>query len=150
MNRGLERRKLRLVLLLTGVFLVVEVGGGLLANSLALLADAGHMFTDVAALGLSLFAMTLALKPPSATKTYGYVRMEILAALVNGATLLVIAVFIFREAWDRVRAPEPVDGPGSARRRRRGAGRERRRRAVTSQPRPRQPQPPGRLSPHPR
>ena len=110
-NRGVERRKLRLVLLLTGVFLVVEVVGGLLANSLALLADAGHMFTDVAALGLSLFAMTLALKPPSATKTYGYVRMEILAALVNGATLLVIAVFIFMEAWDRVRAPEPVDGP---------------------------------------
>ena len=84
---------MRWVLGITATFLIVEVVGGYLANSLALLADAGHMFTDVGALALSLVAMHMAQRPPSPTKTYGYVRLEILAALVNGATLLVIARF---------------------------------------------------------
>jgi cobalt-zinc-cadmium efflux system protein len=104
-------RRLRFVLALTAAFMVAEVVGGLLANSLALLADAGHMLTDVAALALSLWAMRLARRPPSMDKTYGYVRLEILAALVNGAALLVISGMIAWEAWRRVRAPEPVDGP---------------------------------------
>jgi cobalt-zinc-cadmium efflux system protein len=91
--------------------MVAEVAGGLLANSLALLADAGHMFTDVAAIALSLFAMRMARRPPSLEKTYGYVRLEILAALVNGATLLVIAGFICWEAWRRLSEPVVVDGP---------------------------------------
>lgn len=98
------------VLAITALFMVAEVGGGLLSNSLALLADAGHMFTDVAALGLSVFAMRLARKPPTTTRTFGYVRLEILAALVNGAALLVISGFIFLEAWERLRQPVVIDG----------------------------------------
>jgi len=99
------------VLWITAAFMAVEVVGGLFSNSLALLADAGHMFTDVGALALSLVAMHLAQRPPSPTKTYGYVRLEILAALINGAALLVIALFILKEAWVRFRTPPEVDGP---------------------------------------
>jgi cobalt-zinc-cadmium efflux system protein len=102
---------MRWVLGITAAFMVAEVVGGILSNSLALLADAGHMFTDVGALGLSLVAMRLAQRPPSPTKTYGYVRLEILAALINGAALLFISVFILKEAWGRFRAPPEVDGP---------------------------------------
>jgi cobalt-zinc-cadmium efflux system protein len=91
-------------------FMVAEVVGGVLSNSLALLADAGHMFTDVGALALSLVAMRLAQRPPSPTKTYGYVRLEILAALVNGAALLFIALLILKEAWDRFGTPPEVEG----------------------------------------
>lgn len=109
--RGAERRRLVQVLAITGLFMVAEVVGGLLSGSLALLADAGHMFTDAGALALSLLAMRMAQRPPSPEKTYGYVRLEILAALANGATLLAIAVFIVLEAWDRLYDPVPVDGP---------------------------------------
>ena len=80
----------------------VEVVGGIFANSLALLADAGHMLTDVAALALSLWAIKLARRPASTGKTYGYVRLEILAALVNGAALLGMSGFIAWEAWRRI------------------------------------------------
>ncbi len=110
-DRRAQRKRMRLVLGITAAFMVAEVVGGLLSNSLALLADAGHMLTDVGALGLSLFAMRLAQRPPSPTKTYGYVRLEILAALINGAALLFIALVILREAWERFRAPPEVDGP---------------------------------------
>ena len=110
-RRSAQRRRLTWVLAITALFMLVEVVGGVLANSLALLADAGHMFTDVAAIGLSLFATRMARRPPSLEKTYGYVRLEILAALVNGATLLVIAGFICWEAWRRLNAPVAVDGP---------------------------------------
>jgi cobalt-zinc-cadmium efflux system protein len=89
--------------------MVAEVVGGVLSNSLALLADAGHMFTDVAALALSLFAIHIARRAPSPEKTYGYVRMEILAALVNGAALLAIAGVIVWEAWQRVGEAVVVD-----------------------------------------
>jgi cobalt-zinc-cadmium efflux system protein len=99
------------VLAITALFMLAEVVGGVLANSLALLADAGHMFTDVGALALSLFAMRMAKRPPSLEKTYGYVRLEILAALVNGAALLLISLFITWEAWKRLNAPVEVDGP---------------------------------------
>ena len=110
-GRKAQRKRMRWVLGLTAGFMAAEVVGGILANSLALLADAGHMFTDVGALALSLVAMRLAQKPPSPTKTYGYVRLEILAALINGAALLVIAVFILLEAWERAQTPPEVDGP---------------------------------------
>jgi cobalt-zinc-cadmium efflux system protein len=102
---------MRWVLWITAGFMVAEVVGGVLSNSLALLADAGHMFTDVGALALSLVAMRLAQRPPSPTKTYGYVRLEILAALINGAALLLIAGVILKEAWGRFRSPPEVDGP---------------------------------------
>ena len=102
--------RLLLVLAVTGTFMIAEVIGGVLANSLALLADAGHMLTDVAALALSLFAMRLARRPPTPKRTFGYVRLEILAALVNGATLLVISGLIIVEAWERLWVPAEVDG----------------------------------------
>lgn len=98
------------MLVLTAIFMIAEVVGGIVSNSLALLADAGHMFTDVAALGLSVFAMHLARRPPTTRRTYGYARLEILAALLNGATLLVISGLILREAWERVHEPLVIDG----------------------------------------
>jgi len=101
-------RRLRAALAVTAVFLVVEVVGGLLANSLALLADAGHMLTDVAALTLSLFVAWFSRQPASPQKTYGYLRWEVLAAFLNGATLLLISVWIVWEAVVRLRAPEPL------------------------------------------
>ena len=101
---------LRIALTITAIFLVVEVIGGFLANSIALLADAGHMLTDVAALGLALFVAWFSKQPGSPQKTYGYLRWEILAALVNGATLLLISAGILIEAVMRLRQPEPVGG----------------------------------------
>lgn len=109
-ERGAEGSRLKWVLGITGAFMLAEVVGGWLSGSLALLADAGHMFTDAGALALSLFAMRVAERPASPTRTYGYVRLEVLAALVNGATLLVIAGLIVVEAWDRIRDPVDVDG----------------------------------------
>ena len=109
-SRHKEVGRLKWVLTITLVFMVAEIVGGFFSRSLALLADAGHMFTDVAALSLSLFAMRLAQRPPSKTKTFGYVRLEILAALINGATLLVIAGFILVEAWQRLRSPVEING----------------------------------------
>ena len=97
-------------LVLVLVYMVAEVIGGLLTNSLALLADAGHMLSDAGSLGLALFAMWVARKPRSAGKTFGYHRTEILAALANGLTLVVVAVFIVIEAWERFESPQPVDG----------------------------------------
>jgi cobalt-zinc-cadmium efflux system protein len=110
-DRKAQRRRMRWVLGITAGFMVAEVVGGVLSNSLALLADAGHMFTDVGALALSLVAMRLAQRPPSPTKTYGYVRLEILAALANGAALLFIALLILKEAWERFGTPPDVEGP---------------------------------------
>ena len=101
-------RRLRIALVLTGVFLVAEVVGGLLSNSLALLADAGHMLTDVAALGLSLFVAWFVRHPVTPQKSYGYLRWEILAAFLNGGTLLLISAWIVFEALLRIRSPEPV------------------------------------------
>lgn len=109
-ERKTQRGRLRIVLVITALFMVAEVVGGIVSNSLALLADAGHMLTDVAALALALFAMHLAQRPPDSTRTYGYVRLEILAALINGAALLVIAVFICWEAYQRVISPPEVRG----------------------------------------
>ena len=90
--------------------MVLEIVGGLLANSLALLADAGHMFSDAAALGLSLGAVVLAQRPATSQRTYGFHRAEILAALTNGAALLVLSALIAREAWERLSEPPEVKG----------------------------------------
>lgn len=95
---------------LTAFILVVEAVGGWMSNSLALLADAGHVLTDAGALGLSLFVAWLAKQPGSSAKTFGYLRWEILAALINGATLLGISLWIVIEAVIRFRHPEPVVG----------------------------------------
>ena len=110
-ERSSETRRLTWVLVATAAFMVAEVVGGVLSGSLALLADAGHMFTDAGSLALSLFAMRLALRPPSLRRTYGYVRVEMLAALVNGSTLLVIAGVIVFEAWQRFQSPVEIDAP---------------------------------------
>ena len=108
-TRG-NRRRLALALALTATYMLAEIIGGLAANSLALLADAGHMFSDAAALGLSLVAVMLAQRPATAQRTYGYHRAEILAALTNGAALLALAVLIAREAWERLAEPPEVRG----------------------------------------
>jgi cobalt-zinc-cadmium efflux system protein len=88
---------------------VAEVVGGVLSGSLALLADAGHMLTDIVALGLALVAAWSARRPPDPARTYGYQRAEILAAMFNGIALIVMAVFICVEAFDRFREPQAVD-----------------------------------------
>jgi cobalt-zinc-cadmium efflux system protein len=91
-------------------YMIAEVVGGLMTNSLALLADAGHMLSDAAALGLSLFALSIAERPPKAHRTFGYYRAEILAALVNGGMLVAISIMIFVEAFQRLRHPPPIQG----------------------------------------
>ncbi len=107
-----NRRPLAIALLITGLFLVVETIGGLITGSLALLADAGHMATDVAALALSLFAIWRAQRPATPERSYGFARAEVLAALVNAATLVAISIYIFWEAFSRIGAPPEVDsGP---------------------------------------
>ena len=103
------RRSLRTALTITAVVLVVELVGGIYSNSLALLADAGHMLTDVGALSLSFFAIWFAAKPATPRKTYGFYRVEILAALANGVILVLVALFIFREAYQRLWSPQIVD-----------------------------------------
>jgi cobalt-zinc-cadmium efflux system protein len=107
-ERELVSRRLILVLALTTVFMVVEAIGGWVSGALALLADAGHMLIDVAALALSTFTAWLARRPPSPTKTYGYLRLEIFAALVNGAALIGIAAAVIVEAVQRFADPHPV------------------------------------------
>ena len=90
--------------------MLAEIVGGYLSDSLALLADAGHMFSDAAALALSMFAAWISARPPTPQLSYGYYRAEILAALANGATLIAISIMIFVEAVHRLGAPEPVAG----------------------------------------
>jgi cobalt-zinc-cadmium efflux system protein len=103
-----QTRGLRIALVITATFFFAEVVGGILSNSLALLADAGHMLTDVGALALSLFVAWFSRQPGRPEKTYGYLRWEILAALMNGAALLLISVWIAIEAALRFRNPEPL------------------------------------------
>ncbi len=108
--RGESRRRIQVVLAITAAVMVTESVGGWLAHSLALLADAGHMLADVAALGLSLVVTALAQRPVTAERTFGLLRLEILAALVNGAALIVIALGIGLEAYHRFRSPADVRG----------------------------------------
>ena len=105
-----NRRRLAIALALAAVYMFAEIAGGLYTNSLALLADAGHMFSDIAALALSLFAIWIAQRPPTPQRTYGYYRTEILAALANGALLIAVAIFIVLEAFERVGEPREVLG----------------------------------------
>jgi cobalt-zinc-cadmium efflux system protein len=99
---------LRISLVVTLAYIVLLVVAGIRAHSLALLSEAGHNLSDLVALLLSLVAVYLQARPPSATKTYGWHRAGVLAALVNAASLVVIAFFIFYEAFKRLRNPEPV------------------------------------------
>lgn len=107
-----RRKRLIAVFWLTAGYLVAEVIGGLLTHSLALLADAGHMLTDVGGIGLALLAIHFARKPATPERTYGYYRLEILAALANAVVLIGISVLVLYEAWERFRNPPPVaSGP---------------------------------------
>lgn len=107
-HRGEERSMLILACSLTGAMFIVEGIAGFLTNSLALLSDAGHMLTHLIALLISLGAILFAAKPPTARKTYGFYRLEILAALFNGATLFLITLWIFFHAYKRIINPEPI------------------------------------------
>ena len=109
---GRNKRQLKLVFGLTSMYLVVEVVGGLLTGSLALLADAGHMVTDVGGLGLALFAIQFAERPATPERTYGYHRVEILAALANAVVLIGISIYILYEAYQRFRNPPAVESLG--------------------------------------
>ncbi len=108
LDRKQETRALKLALLVTTVFMLAEFVGGLWTNSLALLADAGHMLTDAAALALSLFAAWFMQKPATPENTYGFFRVEILAALLNGSILLVIAGAILYESYQRFFSPVEI------------------------------------------
>jgi cobalt-zinc-cadmium efflux system protein len=99
---------LKFALIIVAVIMVMEIAGGILSGSLSLLGDAGHMLVDALALGLSLIALNLARKPATATRTYGLHRSEILAALANGVTLVLVAGYIFYEAYQRFRNPPTV------------------------------------------
>jgi cobalt-zinc-cadmium efflux system protein len=105
----LFRKRLTFALLLTAGFFVVEVVGGFVTGSLALLADAGHMLTDVASLLLAVFAIWIANRPHSSKRSYGYQRAEVLAAMVNGMVLWFIVTFIMYEAVTRFGDPPEVD-----------------------------------------
>lgn len=105
------QRGLSVAILITAIVMVVEVVGGFLSNSLALLSDAGHMFTHLIALGLALLAIRVARRPATRTKTYGYYRAEILAALANGIILVFLAIYIFYEAYLRYLQPPEVRAP---------------------------------------
>lgn len=105
-----SKGRLGWALALTATFMVAEVVGGVLSGSLALIADAGHMLTDAAALALAWVAMQVAERPYDARRTYGYHRAQVLAAFVNGVTLLAIVAWIVYEAVLRLLAPVPVEG----------------------------------------
>ena len=137
-------RAVGIAALLTGGFMLAEVAGGLVSGSLALLADAGHMLTDFAALSIAWLAFRVARRPADARRTYGFDRLSVLAAFVNGLALFAVAVWIVVEAAHRLAAPAPVDrrhhaGGGHAR-----PPRQHRRLLDPLARRPRQPQPPRR------
>ena len=106
---GNERRLLFAAAIIGG-FMLAEVAGGIASGSLALLADAGHMVTDFISLALAFMATRLARKPADGVRTYGYGRLQVLAAFVNGIALFPIAIWIVVEAWHRISSPQPVAG----------------------------------------
>jgi cobalt-zinc-cadmium efflux system protein len=108
LNRGGATRALKIALAITTVFMVVEFIGGIWTNSLALQADAGHMLTDVAALSLSLFAIWFGRRPSTPQQTYGFFRVEILAALLNGVLLVGISALVFYESYSRFLQPQEI------------------------------------------
>lgn len=105
-----DQRRLVVVLGVTSVYFLTELGGGYLTGSLALLSDAVHMLTDIAALCLGMLTLWISTRPASSAKTYGYLRAEILGALLNGLFLWLLVVFIWFEAFARLRHPHPVAG----------------------------------------
>ncbi len=109
---GKNKKPLMTVFCLTFFYLIVEIVGGFWTGSLALLADAGHMLTDVAGVGLALLAIWFAEKPASPERTYGYYRVEILAALTNAVVLIFISLYILYEAYERFRNPPEVQSAG--------------------------------------
>ncbi|MBS0240854.1 MAG: cation transporter [Proteobacteria bacterium] len=109
-TKGASERQLALAALLTGAFMLVEVIGGMLAGSLTLIADAGHMLTDFASLALAWYGFRLASRPADWRRTYGYDRFAVLAAFTNGITLFAIAAWICVEAVGRLSTPEDVKG----------------------------------------
>jgi cobalt-zinc-cadmium efflux system protein len=104
------RKRMKIALLITVVFFLVEIAGGLLSGSLALISDAGHMFSDILSLVLSFGAMTLALQLPTRERTYGYHRGEIFAAFINSLLLIGVSAVIVWEAYQRALNPAPVQG----------------------------------------
>ncbi len=104
-------RRVQIALVLTGAFMIVEFVGGVLSGSLALLADAGHMLTDTMALALAAFAFRVSSRPADSKRSYGYQRFQILAAFVNGLSLLVVVGWIMVEAVRRLMSPSEVMGP---------------------------------------
>ncbi|MBI2849802.1 MAG: cation transporter [Chloroflexi bacterium] len=106
-----SRSRLKIVLGIITFIMVVEVVGGILSNSLALIGDAGHMLVDALAIALSLFAITMAARPATLSKTFGYHRVEIMAALANGVTLVLVAAYVFYEAYQRFLEPPVVRAP---------------------------------------
>lgn len=107
-ERQTQGKGLRFAFALTFIIMLAEIAGGLLSNSLALLSDAGHMFIDAFAVGLSFWAVKMAQKPATHAKTYGYHRLEILAAMSNGILLIGISLWLFSEAFGRFLHPAPV------------------------------------------
>ncbi|ATQ42917.1 cation diffusion facilitator family transporter [Caulobacter mirabilis] len=109
---GANARQLTIALVLTGTFLVVEVAGGIIFNSLALLSDAAHMFTDAAALAIALAAIRIGAKPADDKRTFGYRRFEILAAAFNAVLLFLVAGYVLYEGVKRILEPQPVGSIG--------------------------------------
>lgn len=103
--------RLKIVLIIVVVIMIAEVIGGILSNSLALLGDAGHMLVDALALGLALFAIAIARRPATLTRTFGWHRVEIMAALANGVTLVLLALWIFYNAYQRFLEPPEIKAP---------------------------------------
>lgn len=107
-HRLRERKRLRLAMIVTGSVMLLEVAGGFISNSLALLSDAGHMLTHLLALGMSFFAIVLAARPATKDRTYGYYRAEVLSAFFNGVALSFLAVYMLYRATLRFISPQPV------------------------------------------
>lgn len=107
-DRARHRRRLTLTMGVVAIYFLAELIGGVWTGSLALLADAGHMFSDLAALGISLFAAWMVTRPSTIQQTYGHHRAEILAALLNSATLFIVAGGILHEAWERLQTPQAI------------------------------------------
>jgi cobalt-zinc-cadmium efflux system protein len=110
-NRGSLQRPLLIALVITVTVMVAEFVGGLMANSLALLSDATHMLADVVALLLGIVAFQFSIKPPTKKNTFGFYRLEIFAAQINGGILVCLSLFIFYAAYQRLLHPEPIKGP---------------------------------------
>ncbi len=111
-HNGLNKNKKGLViaLIITVIFMFVELIGGFLSGSLALISDAGHMITDAFAIGFSIFAFKMAERPATETKTYGYHRLEVMAAFINGIILTALSLIIFYEAYGRIVSPQKING----------------------------------------